>query len=60
MTTDADYNLNLARKSLQEALVALSEVVIHNCAGYEEYKEEFRDEMYQCYVELVNIKRRLE
>jgi hypothetical protein len=58
-TTTADERLESAREHIKEATKDLSEIVIGECDGHDEFKEEFVVNMYQILQELVDVKKRL-
>lgn len=57
--TTADEKIDEARQNIREAAKALSEVVVDDCYGADEYKEEFQETLREVLNDLLNIKNRL-
>ena len=57
--TTADEKIDEARTSIRDAAKALSEVVVDECWGADEYKPEFRATLRGVLNDLLDIKERL-
>jgi hypothetical protein len=58
--TEADEQLDTARKSVREAITALSAILIDQCDGWDEYEEPFRYIMYNALNDLTKIRDQLD
>lgn len=52
MTTDADRRIDEARDATKAAIVALSDVLINECHGHDEYRDEFTERLEQAFASL--------
>ncbi len=54
--TTADDKLAEAREAVQTALVALSDIIVDECHGHDEYKPEFRQQLGEAFQELLVVR----
>ena len=57
--TEADRQLETVKKSVENAIAALSKVVVEQCWGWDEYCKEARDTQAQIFYELLDIRNRM-
>ena len=57
--SEADTKLDNAREQVSDAVRELSEILIHECSGYEEYAKEFKEEMEEAFIILRKAKKLL-
>ena len=58
-TTTADEKLQNAKEEINSAIKNLSEIVINQVWGYDEYREEYFDKMQSALTELLKIRKSL-
>ena len=59
VTTTADEQLENAKENIQSAIKNLSEIVVDQCWGADEYKREFRDKLRKTHFELLELRDRI-
>lgn len=57
--TTADEKLDAAREAVQTALVALSDIIVDECYGHDEYKPEFRQQLGEAFGALLAVRGKL-
>lgn len=57
--TTADEHLDSAGESVKQAIKDINAVLFEECWGHDEYRDDYRDTLYEVYHKLVDIKRRL-
>jgi len=57
--TAADERLDSAHQHIKEAIRDLSAIVIEECWGYDEYKEEYTEKIHEVLQELMTLKKKL-
>jgi hypothetical protein len=56
MRTEADDQLDLAREHVQESLRALTNIVVLDCSGSDEYSDAFRARMIEAHDLILKVK----
>ena len=51
--------ISAAKKSVSEALTAVSEVVVHECSGAENYNADYRNKLIDAMNGLIKVRRLL-
>ena len=59
VTTTADEHLDSAKENIQSAIKNLSEIVVEQCWGSEEYNQGFRDTLRKTHFELLELRDRI-
>ena len=57
--TKADENLDKAREAVDIAILALSDIVVNECWGHDEFSEEFQENIEDSFSQLRAVKSRL-
>lgn len=60
MRTTADEKLHSAKEHIKDAIKCLSEIVVDECYGHDEYDESWKREFYDSLKDLISIKKRLQ
>lgn len=56
MLTTADERVNEAKEAINVAAKAISEVIIEDCYGSDEYTEDFKRTLRECMNNLLSLK----
>ena len=59
MSTEADGHRDKAVESVKDAIQNLSEIVVNQCCGHDDYGEEYRAALKQSLVDLIEVRDRL-
>ena len=57
--TTADEHLDSAKQHIKDAVKDLSEIVVEQCWGHDEYREEYSEELKRIFRELLEIRDRI-
>lgn len=57
--SEADIKLDNARDQVNDAIRELSEILIHECSGHEEYRKEFKENLEEAFIMLRKAKKLL-
>ena len=57
--TEADRQLEVAKQGVADALTALSEIVIGDCWGHDDFTPERKAEIMSAYKKLIKVKNKL-
>ena len=58
--TRAYEHLDSAKKHIRDALEDLSEIVVKECWGHDDFNEEGKEKIYETFQDLLKIKKRFE
>lgn len=58
--TTADEHLETALEHINDAIKALSEIVVSQCSGHDSWNEEYRAKMRESFSSLLDIRQKLE
>jgi hypothetical protein len=58
--TTADEKLDAADEHMRQAVMALSEIVVDECYGHDEYNAEFSATINQTMFSLIELRRKLD
>ena len=59
VTTTADERRDDAVRSIKDAIRSLSEIVIEQCSGHDDWNAEYQGKLKQTLLELIEIRDRL-
>lgn len=59
MKTTADEHLDLAREALGTAIKELTELVINQCYGWDDFTQTTKDKTAEALVQLLNVRDRV-
>lgn len=58
--TTADDHLDSAREHIASALEDLSEIIVKECWGHDDFNEEWRKKIHQTFQDLLKMKKRFQ
>lgn len=59
VVTTADERLKAAKRSLQETIASLSDIVVQKCWGHDEYTPEYRQTLNETFRDLLEVQERI-
>jgi hypothetical protein len=57
--TTADQHLEIARDAVEEAIRELTEIVVHECSGHNDFTPEYRTALENTFQQLLQIRKAL-